>query len=368
MWPFNRNTKQAYARLKTEVEEGDSIDLDNLEESKPQSKWRVISVIALCASVVCGTLAIMIYDHFTSFPRPSPSPNSMPNCPLRLEWRTLTPEQQQNYISSVQCLSTHPSALPNHPNSSLHEDFPWIHAHIGYSTHHSAAFLPWHRYFLQIYHHTLTSRCNYTGPLVYWDWTLDWGDLAHSPVFDPNTGFGGDGDPSGPITIGNSGRCVIDGPFAGLQAKFYDVKYRPHCLSRGFRTDDGRLGAMDGSLISPESIEEVLSIETYEDFVASMESRVHDAIPFGISGDFETFTAPYDPLFFLHHVQLDRLWWLWQRRREGRLMEYSGHKAKHSIETAGLGDVLGMGGLAEGVEVREMMDTEGFVGRLCYRY
>lgn len=49
-------------------------------------------------------------------------------------------------------------------------------------------------------------------------------------------------------------------------------------------------------------------------------------------------------------------------------MEYKGHMAKHSIEMAGLGDVLGMGGLAEGVEVREMMDTEGDGGRLCYRY
>jgi tyrosinase len=38
-----------------------------------------------------------------------------------------------------------------------------------------------------------------------------------------------------------------------------------------------------------------------------MESRVHDTIPFGIGANFETFTAPYDPLFYPHHTQLDRL-------------------------------------------------------------
>ena len=368
MWPLNKS-KQAYLPLKTEIEEGESIDLDNLEERKPQSRWRLISVAALCVSVVCGTIAIMVYDHLTSFPRSEQSANSTTSCPLRREWRTLTPEEQQHYISSVQCLSNISSALTNHPNSSLHEDFPWIHAHIGYSTHHSSAFLPWHRYFLQIYHNTLKTRCNYHGELIYWDWTLDSTDLANSPVFDPTTGFGGDGDPTGPITIGNSGRCVTSGPFAGLHAKFYDVKYHPHCLSRGFRTDDGRLGVMDGSLISPESIEEVLRIDGYEEFVASMESRVHDAIPFGIGGDFETFTAPYDPLFFLHHVMLDRLWWVWQRRRvKTMLSEYTGHKAKHSIEMAWLGDMLEMGGLAPGAEVREMMDTEREGGTLCYRY
>jgi hypothetical protein len=283
MWPFAK-ASQSYRPVKTEIEEGESVDLDDLNSPspKPDSRWRFLTVVVLCVSVVGATLCLMVYDHFTSFAKPAQSPQETDaRCPLRREWRTLTPEEQQHYIASVQCLSTIDSALPNHPNSSLHEDFPWIHAHVGYSTHHSAAFLPWHRYFLKIYHDTLRERCGYRGELVYWDWTLDWDNLAHSPVFDPISGFGGDGQ--GNITIGNTGRCVIDGPFAGLQAKFYDVKYQPHCLSRGFRTDDGQLGVIDGTLIRPESIKAVLQIAGYEMFVTEMESRVHDAIPFGIA-------------------------------------------------------------------------------------
>ncbi len=223
--------------------------------------------------------------------QPDSTPTNSSGCIIRREWRTLTEAEKDHYISSVRCLNTLPSKL--HTNSSLYEDFPWIHSHVGYTTHHSASFLPWHRYLLHIYHNTLREQCGYTGELIYWDWTLDWDNLEHSPVFDPETGFGGDGDTNGEITIGNTGRCVVDGPFTDIVAKFYDVKYQPHCLSRGFRDDDGNLVHIDGHTISPQSIEEVLQLDSYERFVAEMESRVHDAIPFGIGGDFETFTAPY---------------------------------------------------------------------------
>jgi hypothetical protein len=97
---------------------------------------------------------------------------------------------------------------------------------------------------------------------------------------------------------------VVDGPLTDTQTKYYDVKYKPHCLSRGFREDEGNLGHMNGDAISPQSIEEVLQIGDYERLVAEMESRVHDAIPFGIGGDFETFTVPYSKEFIL----ILRLW------------------------------------------------------------
>jgi tyrosinase len=243
---------------------------------------------------------------------------------------------------------------------------------VGYYTHDSAPFLPWHRYFLHIYETTLRSKCNYTGSLVYWDWTLDWEHLERAPVFDPNpaTGFGTDGDVHGTITVGKTGRCVIDGAFNDIEASYYDVNHHPHCLSRGFRDDEGNLGVMDGRTISPESISEVLNLESYERFVEEMESKVHDTIPFGIGGDFEMFTAPYDPLFYLHHTQLDRLWWLWQQRDgpdgENRLSVYGGHKQRHSIEMASLDDLIDMRGLAENVQVRNVMDTEGKLP--CYTY
>nr|POE87524.1 tyrosinase ustq [Quercus suber] len=218
---------------------------------------------------------------------------SRPRCAKRQEWRTLSSAQQQAYISAVLCLRDQPSVLAPASNRTSYDDFPWIHSHVGYFTHNAAPFLPWHRYFLHIYETALRDTCGYTGGLVYWDWTQDAAALEKSPVFDAATGFGGDGEVGGEITVGRSGRCVVDGPFAGVTADYYDVQYRPHCLSRGFRDDHGSAGHIDGHEVRPESIEEVLREPEYEGFVALMESRVHDAIPFGIAGDFETFTAPY---------------------------------------------------------------------------
>lgn len=43
----------------------------------------------------------------------------------------------------------------------------------------------------------------------YWDWTLDWEDPLSSPVFDPMTGFGGDGDRQQPSSTG-VGYCLTD--------------------------------------------------------------------------------------------------------------------------------------------------------------
>lgn len=74
-----------------------------------------------------------------------------------------------------------------------------------------------------------------------------------------------------------------------------------------------------------------------------------------------------NPVFFLHHTQLDRIWWRWQQAELGkRLTEYSGRAATNSTLEASLTDMISMGGLAPDISVVEIMDTES--GMLCYRY
>jgi tyrosinase len=69
-----------------------------------------------------------------------------------------------------------------------------------------------------------------------------------------------------------------------------------------------------------------------------------------------------DPIFYLQHTQLDRLWYMWQQRDpEARLMAYSGHNQRHSMELA-----IKMQGWAPEIEVNEVMNTEGDLP--CYRY
>lgn len=74
-----------------------------------------------------------------------------------------------------------------------------------------------------------------------------------------------------------------------------------------------------------------------------------------------------DPIFFLHHAQIDRLWWLWQQEKyKQRAYEYSGPVSDKSDELAQLENVLKMKGLAPDIKVEKVMETN--TGFLCYGY
>ncbi|KAK4622203.1 Tyrosinase ustQ [Fulvia fulva] len=372
MWPFKK--EQEYHVVAGEdvspISEPESV-VSAAPSEKRVAKGHIAGYVTgvVVAIAVAAIAIILVLTIFRTLFAPTPIADDIDDgkCRRRHEWRTLSATQQQDYISAVRCLQSTPSPFLKRNGTTAYDDFPWLHSHVGYSTHHSAAFLPWHRYFLAIYEMALREACRYNGGLVYWDWTLDSHALEKSPVFDASSGFGGDGEVGAEITVGRTGRCVVDGPFAHTRVNYYDIKYAPHCLSRGFRNIAGELGHIDGKDVSPQSVEEVLSAGTYDKFVKLMESRVHDVIPFGIAGDFETFSAPYDPLFFLHHTQLDRLWWLWQQRSPERfLWAYGGHKSRHTMGLASLEDDLEYRGLADDVKVKDVMNTE--TGVLCYRY
>ncbi|KAF4637011.1 hypothetical protein G7Y89_g1074 [Cudoniella acicularis] len=283
---------------------------------------------------------------------------------IRREWRSLSRAEKKNYINAVKCLGRTPSRLT--PNGTLYDDFPWAHAQVSGGTHGSAAFYPWHRYFIHVYEKSLKEDCEYNGNLPYWDWTLDWEKITKAPVWDSENGFGGDGNSTGEIVLGH-GRCVVDGPFAGQTALFYGTRYDPHCLSRGFGDGINDKGVFSGAGVRPEVVEKIMRQPDYEKFFLAVENGPHSTIPNGVRGDFFSFTAPYDPVFFLHHAQLDRLWWLWQQKlpRE-RLLAYHGKRAHHSTEKAQLTDALRMFGLAEDKPVSQVMSTHSNL--LCYSY
>jgi tyrosinase len=72
-----------------------------------------------------------------------------------------------------------------------------------------------------------------------------------------------------------------------------------------------------------------------------------------LTGDFNL-----EPIFFLHHTQVDRLWWQWQQNRA----EINSLEADEKLSDA----VLEMSGLMEELNQSDMMTTESPV--LCYRY
>ncbi|MCJ1432649.1 hypothetical protein MMC27_002006 [Xylographa pallens] len=282
-----------------------------------------------------------------------------------------------------------PSKLQS--NGTLYDDFPWVHQLTAPKAHASAPFLPWHRYYIHAYEKAWKENCDYNGHLPYWDWSQDFQTFTAAPVWDPRTGFGGDGDAAKPSTVVD-GRCIVDGPFAGTEALYYAENIQPHCLSRGFEQDE-RLQEL-GELIRPAVLEELMRESAFETFAPELERRAYTFISRSIRGDFSRYTGPYDssvistredvaplqedhdcgaiglvangflfyadPVFFLHHANLDRLWAKWQMLDpEYQMTAYRGKANSFTSEPASLADLLDVGGLLEPVPVSSVMDTTG---------
>lgn len=87
----------------------------------------------------------------------------------------------------------------------------------------------------------------------------------------------------------------------------------------------------------------------------------------GQAGDL--FNSPGEPLFYLHHANIDRVLWLWQQNDlERRLLEVGG--PVKSFDYGGVNVTLDfevdLGALAGAVPLSDLLDTEGRL--LCYTY
>lgn len=120
----------------------------------------------------------------------------------------------------------------------------------------------------------------------YWDWALDWQDLAAAPIFDTALGFGGDGNTSRPGPFDES-YCVTEGPFSGIELRYIEGKLHPHCLSRSFyHFEDDEKGSISSYWIQPAMLQQLSQQPTYDALRNFTEYTAHNAIHWGIKGDF----------------------------------------------------------------------------------
>ncbi|CAE6463755.1 hypothetical protein ACGC1H_006642 [Rhizoctonia solani] len=277
---------------------------------------------------------------------------------IRREWSTLSQEKRDSFHKAVKCLQDKPSIVESDGVSkTLYDDYSYVHFTINQTIHKVAAFYPWHRYFLLIRERDL-SECGYSDGIPYWDWTRDAGSVSNfknSKIFDPDTGFGGTGYPEGDNSTAS---CVENGPYAGLRVNFPE----PHCLRRSFNLTAELPGNWTSSVVN-----KILEYPDYISFWNNSERIPHDNIHRAIGGDVRRQYSPNEPLFFVHHATIDRLWTRWQGRNETRLQDYSGNSVQNTTaNTAELDDTMKYLGLAEDRPVASLMDT--LSNGLCYKY
>jgi tyrosinase len=122
---------------------------------------------------------------------------------------------------------------------------------------------------MRVHEYLLQSECGYEGGQPYWNEVLDMDALNNSVLFDPDTGFGGDGD---------GADCVTDGPFVNLtlhlNSSSTDASY---CLSRSFNQQGFQSGQQ-------EYIDACFNTTTYVDAFECYQSNPHTAGHSAIGG------------------------------------------------------------------------------------
>src|SRR5215210_5054408 len=62
----------------------------------------------------------------------------------------------------------------------------------------------------------------------------------------------------------------------------------------------------------------IMGQTTFPTFTSPLEGIVHNAVHVWVGGSMGSVpTATADPLFWMHHANIDRLWWVWQSSPEG---------------------------------------------------
>lgn len=117
----------------------------------------------------------------------------------------------------------------------------------------------------------------------YWDWVTDSAAPSKAKVWDPITGFGGNGNQSSTAWGTN---CVLDGPFKDLQLRYWNLDVRPHCLLRVFEPGypEGGVIEMLGDNYSPQAMVPVNAETTYDGFRTLFENGPHGAVHQGVGG------------------------------------------------------------------------------------
>jgi tyrosinase len=250
---------------------------------------------------------------------------------VRENAKSLSLAQKQAFTGALIKLKKLPSRL--HPDDNQHsryDDYVEIHFNammammIGQVPnwgHLSAAFCPWHRVLLHHFESELQA-IDGSVALPYWDWTdADSTSAVFSSDLLGGNGRAGDGK-------------VMDGPFAfdtgNWKVIIKDDDTNPDFLQR-------RLGA-DGSaraLPDKNTQDPVMALATYDEapwydserrtlqlrnraddlFRFRLEYDLHNLVHRYVGGDMGLASSPNDPVFWMHHCNLDRLWSIWEHEK-----------------------------------------------------
>jgi tyrosinase len=237
---------------------------------------------------------------------------------------TLSQPEKDRFVAAVLALKA----------NGQYDQFVTDHMNFMAGAHRGPAFLPWHRQYLRKFELALQT-IDASVTLPYWDWTVD--NTATASLWS-STFLGGNGRPS-------DGK-VLDGPFAFDAGNWTLIPNADDPFSFLRR----RFGVGVSSLPLPTDVTNALSetvydVAPYNRFVLSgFRNRVegwisgpqlHNRVHVWVGGSMEPSSSPNDPVFFLNHCFVDKLWADWQLLHPGAgYLPVAGGPAGHNLNDA----------------------------------
>lgn len=231
----------------------------------------------------------------------------------RKAWNKLTDTEQTTFLNAVIALKQHDGSAIGGVDVLSYDAFVQTHEVNVFEAHSFNGpveeFLTWHRWFLWQYETALrlvSGDCSITLP--FWEWELDFEDPGASAPLGPLTfgsvnGLGGRGRPS--VKYG-----VTEGIAACSTSYWSTTVLSGSCLERSFNDRDGSFTSQAGLLnvITANAI--------FEDFFLPLEGTPHGVPHIYVGRHMADIRfSPDDPLFYLHHCNVDRVLALWQDYR-----------------------------------------------------
>jgi tyrosinase len=196
------------------------------------------------------------------------------------------------------------------------------------AAHSGPVFLPWHRFMLrqlELNLQRVLSNANFGLP--YWDWAADGerpaDEQAQSALWKPDA-------------LGGSGSPVSTGPFVFKASDSSSFRVRIDTDSNGSLRQTNRaleraLGEDSSAPALPKKADTAaaLAAKPYDSAPwnrnsNSFRNRVEGWSPYGmhnqvhvwVGGDMLPASSPNDPVFFLNHCNVDRVWEAWMRKNK----------------------------------------------------
>ncbi|MBY0473874.1 MAG: tyrosinase family protein [Nitrosomonas sp.] len=221
---------------------------------------------------------------------------------IRKDANTLTTAERTEFVTAIQALKA----------EGIYDQFVLRHANaIMSAIHRCPAFLPWHRRFifdLELELQRVSGNSNLGIP--YWNWPSGG---ANASMWDDDL-LGGNGD---------AGGVVQTGPFRTGQWTVINSSGLPAGpLMRAF----GQNGSP--TLPTQTEIDQVMAVTPYDmpswninsnpSFRNQVEGwigpNLHNRGHVWVGGSMLPMTSPNDPVFFMHHCMVDKIWHEWQIR------------------------------------------------------